>query len=40
MAALLNGLFDGLRHLQLPAAKLVGRMRLGQDAAGREKLMQ
>src|SRR5574337_453759 len=37
---LLDRLLDGLRHLQLAAAELVGRMRFRQRAAGRKELVE
>src|SRR5580658_640199 len=40
VAPFLECLFDGLRHLQLAAAKLVGGMSFREHAAGREKLVE
>src|ERR1700740_826074 len=40
VALFFDGGFDRLRHLQLPAAKFIGRMRLRQHSAGREELVE
>src|SRR6266700_3519732 len=40
MAALLNGFFDCLRHLQLTPAEFIGRMRAGKQSTRSKKLVQ
>ncbi len=40
VAALFERLLHGFGHLQLPAAKLVGRMRARQQASGTEELVE
>jgi hypothetical protein len=40
VAFFLEGLLDGLRHLKLSTAKLVGRMGAREHASGREELVE
>jgi hypothetical protein len=38
MALFFQRQLNGLRHLQLPAAELIGRMRVGEDSARGKEL--
>jgi hypothetical protein len=40
MPAFLNRLFDGLSHLQLPRAELIGWMSAREQSAGRKELVE